>query len=62
MAFRGFADMTPEQLAAWVRDVRPILVREQERAHERAREQSLKMLGRPIRRPAPADQEENADG
>jgi hypothetical protein len=61
MAIRDFADMTPEQLANWVRDVRPLLVAQQERSAALARRQALAMIGRPVRRAAPTGQEENAD-
>jgi hypothetical protein len=44
-----FASMTPEQLDYWLREVRPLLIRMQERSDKRARQQALELIRRPLR-------------
>ncbi|MBO2460323.1 hypothetical protein [Actinomadura violacea] len=51
-----FASMTPEQLDYWLREVRPLLIRMRERSEERARQQALELIRRPLRdRPTGTD-------
>jgi hypothetical protein len=52
-----FSEMTPEQFEDWMVNVRPILVRQQEQARERARQSAVEMIGRPYR-----SREEMLDG
>lgn len=58
----AFEGMTSEQLADWVEHGLPALVAQQERGHALARRQSLELIGRPVRRAAPTDQEEKTNG